>query len=277
MASFVTTKRSPLFPVFLAAILFLALFPIYWIVITSFKTPVENILPVPTLFPLRITLENYAKILSGGSLGNLWNSVFVTAAATLLSLALGFLASYALVRHKFPAKLNSIFLVWIILAKMLPPVVLAVPLYDMFAKMKLLNNLWGLIVVFQVYTLPYCIWMLFGFVKALPLEFEEAAEIDGASRAQTLRLVVLPLVRTGLAATAIFCIIVAWDEFLFTMLFIRSPDLLTLPLKIANYIGEYETLWGQLMGIGMLATLPIVVFAKVVYRQMTSAYSLGLK
>ncbi len=277
MASFVTTKRSPLFPVFLAAILFLALFPIYWIVITSFKTPVENILPVPTLFPRTITLENYGKILSGGSLGNLWNSIFVTAASTLLSLALGFLASYALVRHKFPAKLNSVFLVWIILAKMLPPVVLAVPLYDMFAKMKLLNNLWGLIVVFQVYTLPYCIWMLFGFVKSLPLEFEEAAEIDGASRLQTLRLVVLPLVRTGLAATAIFCIIVAWDEFLFTMLFIRSPELLTLPLKIANYIGEYETLWGQLMGIGMLATIPIIVFAKVVYRQMTSAYSLGLK
>ncbi len=277
MASFVTTKRSVLFPFLLALILFLALFPIYWIVITSFKTPVENILPVPTLFPHRITLENYAQILKGGSLGNLWNSVFVTASSTLLSLALGFLASYALVRHKFPARLNNIFLVWIILAKMLPPVVLAVPLYDMFAKMKLLNNLWGLILVFQVYTLPYCIWMLFGFVKSLPMEFEEAAEIDGASRLQTLRLVVLPLVRTGLAATAIFCIIVAWDEFLFTMLFTRSPELLTLPLKIANYIGEYETLWGQLMGIGMLATVPIIVFSKVVYRQMTSAYSLGLK
>ncbi|HCM27628.1 MAG TPA: carbohydrate ABC transporter permease [Treponema sp.] len=277
MASFVDTKRSILFPVLLAGILILTLFPIYWIVVTSFKLPVENILPVPTLFPQRFTLENYAKILTGGGLGKLWNSVFVTALSTLLSLALGFLASYALVRFRFPARLNVIFLIWIILAKMLPPVVLAVPLYDMFARLRLMNNLWGLIVVFQVYTLPYCIWMLFGYVKAMPLEFEEAAEIDGASRLQVLRLIALPLVRTGLAATAIFCIIVAWDEFLFTMLFIRSPELLTLPLQIANYIGEYETLWGQLMGIGMLATLPIVLFAKVVYRQMTSAYSLGLK
>ena len=277
MASFVTTKRSLLFPILLLFILVLSLFPFYWIVITSFKQPVENILPVPTLYPHTFTLENYAKIFTGGSLGNLWNSIFVTGASTLLSLGLGFLASYALVRHRFPARLNNIFLIWIILAKMLPPVVLAVPLYDMFAKLKLLNNLWGIILVFQVYTLPYCIWMLFGFVKSLPLEFEEAAEIDGATRLQILRLVALPLVRTGLAATAIFCIIVAWDEFLFTMLFIRSPELLTLPLQIANYIGEYETLWGQLMGIGMLATLPIVIFAKVVYRQMTSAYSLGLK
>jgi multiple sugar transport system permease protein len=277
MASFVNSKRSPLFPIFLILILAVALFPIYWIVVTSFKTPVENILPVPTLFPQKFTLENYQKILQSGSIRSLWNSIFVTASATVLSLTLGFLAAYALVRYKFPAKFNVLFLVWIILAKMLPPVVLAVPLFDMFSRMKLINSLWGLVVVFQVYTLPYCIWMLYGFVKSIPLEFEEAAEIDGASRFQTLRLIALPLVRTGIAATAIFCIIVAWDEFLFTMLFIRSPGLLTLPLAIANYIGDFETMWGQLMGIGMLATIPIVVFSRIVYRQMTSAYSLGLK
>jgi multiple sugar transport system permease protein len=277
MASFVTTKRSFLFPALMVGVLFLALFPVYWIVITSLKTPVENILPVPTFFPKRITFENYAQILSSGAFRNLGNSIFVTLSSTFLSIVVGFLASYALVRHQFPARLNDMFLIWIIIAKMLPPVVLVVPLYDMFAKLKLLNNLWGLILVFQVYTLPYCIWMLFGFVRALPMEFEEAAEIDGASKFQTLRLVVLPLVRTGIVATAIFCIIVAWDEFLFTLLFIRTPEMLTLPLVIASYIGEYETLWGQLMGIGMLATIPIIIFARVVYKQMTSAYSLGLK
>lgn len=277
MASFVTSKRSPLFPILMALILLVALFPIYWILITSFKTPVENILPTPTLFPKKLTFENYIKIFTSGSMRSLWNSMFVTASATLLSLSLAFPAAYALVRHRFRLNFNVLFLVWIILVKMLPPVVLAVPLFDMFSKMKLTNNLIGLVLVFQVYTLPYCIWMLFGFVKSLPLEFEEAAEIDGATRLQILRLIALPLVRTGIAATAIFCIIVAWDEFLFTMLFIRSPELLTLPLAIANYIGEFETLWGQLMGIGMLATIPIVLFSRIVYRQMTSAYSLGLK
>jgi multiple sugar transport system permease protein len=277
MASYVSSKRSPLFPILMALILLVALFPIYWILITSFKTPVENILPTPTLFPKKFTFENYIKIFTSGSMRSLWNSMFVTASATLLSLSLAFPAAYALVRHRFRLNFNVLFLVWIILVKMLPPVVLAVPLFDMFSKMKLTNNLIGLVLVFQVYTLPYCIWMLFGFVKSLPLEFEEAAEIDGATRLQILRLIALPLVRTGIAATAIFCIIVAWDEFLFTMLFIRSPELLTLPLAIANYIGEFETLWGQLMGIGMLATIPIVLFSRIVYRQMTSAYSLGLK
>ncbi len=277
MASYVTSKRGILFPLLMAAVLFLALFPVYWIVITSLKTPVENILPVPTFFPKKVSFLNYAEIIKSGIFQNFANSVFVTLSSTFVSIALGFLASYALVRHKFPARLNDLFLIWIIIAKMLPPVVLVVPLYDMFTKMRLLNNLWGLILVFQVYTLPYCIWMLFGFVKALPNEFEEAAEIDGASKFQTLRLVVLPLVRTGIAATAIFCIIVAWDEFLFTLLFIRTPQMLTLPLVIASYITEFETLWGQLMGIGMLATIPIIIFARVVYKQMTSAYSLSLK
>ncbi len=277
MASFVTKKRGILFPIALAAILFLTLFPIYWILAISLKTPLENISPVPTLFPKTITFQNYAGILSGGYLRNLGNSVFVTAASTFLSLALAFLAAYSLSRHRFPLKLNYAFLIWIIVAKMLPPVVLAVPLYDMFAKMKLLNNLWGLVLVYQVYTLPYCIWMLFGFMKSLPLEYEEAAELDGASPFQTLGLVVLPLVRTGIVATAIFSIIVAWDEFLFSLLFVRSPELLTLPLVIANFIGEYETLWGQLMGVGLLATIPVLIFSRVVYRRMTQAYALGLK
>jgi multiple sugar transport system permease protein len=277
MASFVNQKKNLLFVPMLAAILLVSLFPIYWIAVVSLKTPVENLLPVPTLFPHSPTLENYASLVMGGSLRFVLNSVLVTAAATAVSLAFAFMASYALSRHRFPLKLNTAFLIWIILAKMLPPVVLAVPLYEMFSKARLLNNLGGLVTVFQVYTLPYCIWMLFGFVRALPMEFEEAAEIDGASKWQTLRLIVLPLVRTGLIATAIFSIIVAWDEFMFTLLFIRSPEKLTLPLVISQFIGEYETLWGQLMGIGILATIPIVAFSRVVYRQMTSAYSLSLK
>lgn len=277
MAAYVLKKRGILFPVILALILFVTLFPIYWILTMSLKTPVENISRVPTLFPRQLTLENYAEILKGGYLRNLWNSIFVTGASTLVSLALAFLAAYSLSRHRFPLRLNYVFLVWIIVAKMLPPVVLAVPLYDMFAKLRLLNNLWGLVLVYQVYTLPYCIWMLFGFVKALPREWEEAAEIDGATPFQTLWQVVLPLVRTGLVATAIFSIIVAWDEFLFALLFVRSPEKLTLPLVISNFIGEFETLWGQLMGIGILATLPILLFSRVVYRRMTQAYALGLK
>ncbi len=277
MAAYVAKKRGILFPLALASILFVTLFPIYWIIVTALKPSIENISPVPFLLPHNATLANFAALLSGGYLRNLLNSVFVTGASTLLSLVLALLAAYALCRYRFPFRLNQAFLIWIILAKMLPPVVLAVPIYEVFMKAKFLNSLWGLVLVYQVYTLPYCIWMLFGFVKSLPLEYEEAAEIDGASPLQVLGRIVLPLVRTGIVATAIFTVIVAWDEFLFAVLFIRSPELLTLPLVIVNFIGEFETLWGQLMAVGLLAALPVLLFSRIVYRHMSTAYALGLK
>ncbi len=277
MASYVQRKRGILFPIALAVILAVSLFPVYWILSMSLKTPVENISPAPTFYPHKLTFENYAAVAAGGYLRNLLNSLATTAASTGLSLVLAFLAAYALTRHRFPLGINKAFLVWIIMAKMLPPVVLAVPVYDLFAKLRLMNSIPGLVLVYQVYTLPYCIWMLYGFVKALPREFEEAADIDGASNSQILWRIAFPLVRTGIVATAIFTIIVAWDEFLFALLFVRSPDKMTLPLVISNFIGEFETLWGQLMAIGMLATLPIVAFSRVVFRQMTTAYSLDLK
>ena len=141
----------------------------------------------------------------------------------------------------------------------------------------LINSLWGLIIVYQVYTLPYCLWIVFGFIKALPVDFEEAATIDGASRTRILLSIVLPLTGGGLVATSIFSVIIAWNEFLFALLFIRTPALLTLPLKIVNFIGEYETLWGELMAVGILATLPILLFSGYVYKRLTTGFSMGLR
>jgi len=270
-------QKGVLFWILLAVILVLVLFPVYWIAITSLKRPVENILPTPTFFPRVISFANYANVLKGGFFGNLYNSLFVATLSTLISLTLAFLASYALVRFKFPFKLNYIFLIWVLLVKILPPIVLAIPLYTLFTRAHLINRLIGLVGVYQVYTLPYCIWMLFGFLKSIPIEYEQAAEIDGASKFRTLTAIVLPLAGGGLVATAIFSVIVAWDEFLFALLFIRNPGLLTLPLRIVNFITEYETLWGELMSIELMATLPILFFSSYVYKHMTRGFSLSLK
>ncbi len=271
------TKRSPLFWIILLIITLVVLFPIYWIVATSLKTPVEVISPRPTFFPHNFTLENYVNVIRGGFFRHLFNSLFVATAATLLSLTLSTMAAYALARHRFPLKANALFLVWVLVVKILPPVVLAIPLYSSFIKMGLINNRLGLILVYQVYTLPYCIWMIFGFLKALPVTFEEAAMIDGAGRFYTMTRIVLPLARAGIIATSIFSVIVAWDEFLFALLFIRTPSLQTLPLVIVNFIGEYETLWGELMGIGLLTTLPVLFFANFVYKYYTKGFSVSLK
>ncbi len=271
------SRRGPLFWILLVVVVLAIVGPIYWIVATSVKTPTENILPVPTLFPRELTLRNFQNVIAAGIFGNFFNSLFVAAIATTLSLTLSFLAAYALARHRFPFRINTVFLIWVLAVKILPPIVLAIPLYTLFTRVGMLNNLWSLVIVYQVYTLPYCLWIIFGFVKALPIEFEQAATIDGASPGRILTSIVLPLTSGGIIATSIFSVIMAWNEFLFALLLIRSPSKLTLPLKIVSFIGEYETLWGELMAIGLLATLPILLFSGYVYKKLTHGFSMGLR
>lgn len=253
------------------------LLPIYWMAITSLKNPREVIRPVPTLFPQAPTLENYVNVFSQGIWGNFYNTVVIAVAATGVSIVLAFLASYALSRHRFPLRFNRIFLVWVLLVRILPPIVLAAPLFALFSGLGLVNSRLGLVVAFQVYTLPYAIWIIYGFIQNLPRDYEEAATIDGASPGRILLSVVLPLVRPGILATSIFSLILAWNEFLFALLLVRTPRLLTLPVVIARFIGEYTTQWGELMAIGLMASLPILLFSRVVYRQLTEGFSLSLK
>lgn len=269
--------RGPVFRFFIILLTVIVLFPIYWILVTALKTPLENISPAPTLFPKIITFENFRAVVNGGVFRNFGISLFVASASTGVSLVLAFSASYALVRFRFPFRLNVIFLTWILVVKILPPMVLSVPLYTLFAGAGLINRLWGLVAVNQVYTLPYCIWLLFGFIRSMPLEFEQAAQIDGASRMRTLTAVVLPLASSGVIAAAIFTIIIVWDEFLFALLFIRSPKLQTLPLKIVSFITEYETLWGELMAVGLLAALPVLLFTGYCSRRLTEGIAMELK
>ena len=270
-------QKGPLFWILFLIVIVTILLPVYWLVVTAFKSPLENISTVPVFLPAKLYLKNFVEVIRGGFFGNLYNTLFVAVFSTLFSLVLSFLAGYALSRHRFPFHFNTVFLIWVLAVKILPPVVLAIPLYTLFVAAHLLNNLGGLIIVYQVYTLPYCIWMLFGFFKALPSEYEQAARIDGASNLGILWHIVLPLMRSGIAATSIFSIIMAWDEFLFALLFLRDPALQTLPLKIVNFITEYETLWGQLMAIGLLATLPLLLFSGYVYKKMSSGFTMSLK
>jgi multiple sugar transport system permease protein len=270
-------RKGTVFWIVFLLIILAVLLPLYWLVNTALKTPLENISPVPVFLPRRLYLRNFLEVIRGGFFRNLFNTIFVAGFSTVISLLLAFLAGYALSRHRFPLRFNTVFLVWVLTVKILPPVVLAIPLYTLFAAAGLLNTLFGLVLVYQVYTLPYCIWMLFGFFKGLPTEYEQAARIDGASELGILWRIVLPLMRSGVIATAIFSIIMAWDEFLFALLFLRTPSLLTLPLRIVNYITEYETLWGQLMAIGLLATVPLLLFSSFVYRRMTTGFTMSLK
>ena len=269
-------RRSVLAAAMALALTF-SLLPIVWMASTSFKSPGEFTSRQPTLLPREFTLMHYEALWAEGFPRRLQNTLTVTVGATLISLVVAFGAAYSLTRFRFPARLDVLFLFWVLLIKMVPPIVIAIPLYQVLRLFGLLNTLPGLILVYQVYTLPYCIWLLLGFVRDVPIEIEEAAAIDGASTWQTIRRVVLPLVAPGLVATAIFSSILAWNEFLYALLFVHSPALFTLPIHIANYITEHETLWGRLMGIGMLSSLPVLILSGFIQRYLIRGFAMGLK
>ncbi len=269
--------RRGLIGVLVALAVTFSLLPILWMAGTSFKSPGEFTSRDPTLFPREFTTMHYQQLWAEGFPRRLQNTLQVTVGATLISLVIAFCASYSLTRFRFPARLDVLFLFWVLLIKMVPPIVIAIPLYQVLRLFGLLNTLPGLILVYQVYTLPYCIWLLLGFVRDVPIEIEEAASIDGASTWQTMRSIVLPLVAPGLVATAIFSSILAWNEFLYALLFLHSPALFTLPIHIANYITEHETLWGRLMGIGLLSSLPVLILSGFIQRYLIRGFAMGLK
>lgn len=269
-------RRVPFWVLLLAALVW-ALLPIVWMAATSLKPPGEFVSRSVSLFPNELTFQHYRDLWEAGFPRRLLNTVIVASGSVALSLVSGFMAAYALARFRFPARLDVLFLLWILVVKMVPPIAIAIPLFRLLRTVDLLNNLGGLILVYQVYTLPYCVWMLLGFVRDVPMEFEEAAAIDGASLPQTLRRIVVPLVGPGLMATGIFAAIMAWNEFLYALLFLQSPRLQTLPLHIANYITENETLWGQLMGIGLLSALPILLISGYIQRYLLRGFGMGLR
>jgi multiple sugar transport system permease protein len=261
----------------LATVLIIILFPIYWMITTSFKLPLEYATKDPTWIPTKTTLSHYQSLWEHKFMRYLINTVITSLSATIISLIGGFLAAYALVRFKFPGRLDNLFLLWALVVKMIPPIVIAIPLYVILRTIGLINTLPGLIIAYQIYTLPYCIWMLLGFIRDVPLEVEEAASIDGASKFLTLRAIVLPLVAPGLVATAIFSIIMSWNEFIYALLFLRTPAVFTLPIHIATYITEYEVLWGELMGMGLLSSLPILMLSGYVQKYLLRGFTMGLK
>ena len=260
----------------LSAIAFFIM-PVLWMAATAFKDPGDYVSTDPSFFPTAPTLEHILALFKAGFLQRLANTVIVAFGATTLALSFGFMAAYALVRYRFPARLDIGFLLLVLIVKLMPPIVVALPLYSLLKSIGLLDSLFGLILVYQLYTLPFCIWMLLGFVRDIPLEIEEAGALDNANLVQRLWHIVLPLCGPGLVATCIFTLILCWNEFPFALLYLQKPSSFTLPLYIANFITEDETLWGELMGIGLLSSIPVLIFAGFIQKHLIRGFAMGLK
>jgi len=257
------------------AILF-ALAPVYWMLTISLKTEVDQFASPPPWFIFTPTLEHYYDAFVSRGFGQyLLTSAIVAVTSTACALIIGTLAAYALARFELPWQLNKQLSLWILSTRMFPAIVTAVPLFLMMRDLRLLNTQASLIIVYTAFNLPFVIWMMRGFFADLPRDLEEAALVDGDSRIGALVRVVLPLVAPGLAATAVFCLIVSWNEFLFALVLTQTDASMTLPVGIAGRVTQYEIKWGVMSAAASVAIIPILVFALALQRYLVRGLSMG--
>jgi multiple sugar transport system permease protein len=258
----------------LAALFFL--FPLYWLAATALKTQTEMFTMPPVWWPERLTLGHFRQIVFESGFGRLaWNSVVVAGGSTLLSLVAGTMGAYSLSRYRLPWRLNDHISFWILSTRMFPPIVSIVPLFLIMRSFNLLDTRLALVLSYSVFNLPFVVWMMKGFFDELPRELEESALMDGDTPFGAFRRVILPLVRPGLAATAVFCLIVAWNEFLFALVLTQTEAALTLPVGIANQVTQYQIRWGAMSAAGVVAMVPLFVFALLVQRHLVRGLSYG--
>ena len=260
----------------LLSVLVATLTPVYWMLTISLKREVDQFAVPPRWFSFSPTLEHYSDAFLNRSFGQyLLTSMIVAICSTFCALVIGTIAAYALARLRMPRGLNRKLSLWILSTRMFPPIVTAVPLFLMMRDLHLLNTRLSLIILYTGFNLPFVVWMMRGFFVEVPRELEEAAMVDGDTRVGALRRVLLPLVAPGLAATAVFCLIISWNEFLFALVLTQTDAAMTLPVGIAGRVTQYEIKWGVMSAAGVVAMLPILVFAMAVQRYLVRGLSLG--
>ena len=258
----------------LAYMVFLG-FPLLWLILVAFKTPQELNSPNPTFLPQQFNFDNFAEAIRRADLFTAaGNSLIVAVATTVVVTLMALPAAYALARFK--TKLRGIATGWILLSQVFPFILIIIPLFIVLRNIGLLDSLFGLIVIYSVWSLPFALWMLQGYIGGIPPELEEAGAMDGASRPRILRAIVLPLLLPGLVATSLFTFISSWNEFFFALVLIQSPELQTLPLTLARFVGaEGQVQLGQLAAGSLLATIPSLVFFAIIQKRLTSGLLSG--
>jgi multiple sugar transport system permease protein len=236
----------------------ITLVPFIYMISASFKSQIYTFEYPPRLIPRDPTLENYIKALGKDLFGiNLLNSFFVATATTVSTVFISSLMAYAFSRMRFPGK--EVFFYILLLGMMIPPVMLIIPQFIIAKNLHLLDSLWGLIVVYVSVTLPMQTFLLRSFFETIPRELEEAVLVDGGTRWDIFRKIILPLSKPGLAVVAIFTFLYAWNEFPWAHVAIREGSRRTLPVAIALFQSQYLTQWGLLFAATTVASIPVII------------------
>ncbi len=258
----------------IAAIIFYAVFPFYWAIVSSLKSG-SAIFEVEFL-PANPSLQNYTTLFAEQPFArNILNSLIVATVATAISLFLAVTAAYALGRVRFRGRAAMLFA--ILSVSMFPQIAVLSGMFELVRALGLYNTLTGLILSYLILTLPFTAWVLTAFMRELPRELEEAAIIDGASPWRILTRVFLPVMGPALAATGLLAFIVAWNEFLFALTFTLSNEQRTVPVAIALITGAsaYELPWGRIMAASVIVTVPLILLVLVLQRRIVSGLTAG--
>jgi N,N'-diacetylchitobiose transport system permease protein len=255
-------------------VLLVTVFPIYWMVATGFKRGVDILSFEPRWLPIPGTLENYrAAIGKPHFLEDVRNSVIVVTVTVLVSLALAFLAALAAARYRFSGR--ALLIIMLIVIQMVPLEALIIPIYLTLDRAGQTDRLAGIILTYLTFVLPFSIWTLRGFIVNIPEELEEAAMVDGCTRAGAFRRILFPLVAPGLVATAVFSFILVWNDYLIAYVLLRSPEKQTLGIWLASFTTNHGTEWGAVMAGSTLFAIPAVLFFLLVQRRVVSGLTAG--
>lgn len=277
--------KTYLVAIHLAAVLMavVVLAPFAWLLISSISPPRELLAANPHWWPEDPTLARYRAIFasSDGSGTDvaanfrqaMINSFVVAALTTAISLVVGVLGGYAFARLRFRMRRTTLF--GFLAVYMLPPIALVIPLYLGLAALGLLDTKTGLVVTYCSIVTPFCLWTMSNYYLSLPPDLEEAARVDGCTRVGALIRVILPLSRPGVLTTGMFGFLLAWDEFLFSLLFTSTTNAKTIPVAIAEFTGKYSSDFGLIAAGGVLATLPPLVLALVFQRYIAGGLTSG--
>ncbi len=279
-------KQNPAFYALLVALIFMAVGPIILMLSTSLKLTVDIMSDTSSLFFLP-TIHNYETVLCnvlwyepqgldycnptfGRALGN---SLIIAITSTILTLIIGCMAAYALVRFRFMGR-DTVSLVTL-MTRMVPPAVLLVPIFGIWTfQFQIDGTRMGIILIYVAMNLPFVIWILQSFIVQVPIQLEESARIDGAGPLQVFFLIVLPIIKPGLAAASIFTFRIAWNEFLLANA-LSNRNTRTVPVTIVNSLTEYNLDWGVIMATGMLLAIPPIIFTFVASRQIITGMTAG--
>jgi multiple sugar transport system permease protein len=268
-------RKLRIFPAIAIAIGFAAawLFPIVWSVLNSFKTE-QDILAYPPKLFFSPSLAAYKAVLFGSSsiLPNLWSSLVISLGTTVLTMGTAIPAAYALARLRLRAKKFTGF--YVLATQMLPPVGIIIPYFLILRNIGWIDTYEGIILIYLSFSLPFAIWLLVSYFEDIPFEMEEAAYLDGASRLQALRRIIIPQIKGGIAVTIVFVFLNAWNEFLFAVV-LSGNTVRPLTIAMFNFVSVEQTLWAQLAAVSVSAMLPVILLGIIAQKNIVKGLTVG--